>query len=71
MDNISKSLIIAGSLFILAGLIWHFSGGNIPLGSLPGDIRIEKENTKIFIPITSSILISALFSLVAYLFSDK
>lgn len=71
MDNISKSLIIAGALFILAGLLWHFTGGYIPFGNLPGDIRIEKENTKIFIPITSSIIVSLLFSLIAYLMSDK
>lgn len=50
MDSISKSLIILGVVLIVAGLLWHFSGGKIPLGRLPGDISIEGENSKIFIP---------------------
>jgi Protein of unknown function (DUF2905) len=68
MDSISKTLIILGIFLIISGIIWHFSGGRIPLFRLPGDIRIENENTKIFIPITTSLLISAVLSLIAYFF---
>ena len=68
MNPISKTLIILGVVFIVSGLLWHFSGGKIPLGRLPGDIRIESENTKIFIPITTSLLLSALLSLIMYFF---
>lgn len=67
MDSLSKTLIILGGVLILSGLVWHFSGGKIPLGRLPGDIRIEGENSKIYIPITSSILVSAILSLIAWL----
>ena len=67
MDNISKALIISGCVLIVFGLIWHFSGGKIPLGSLPGDIKIENDNTKIYIPLTTSLIISAILSLIAYL----
>lgn len=63
----AKVLIIIGICFIVAGLIWHFSGGNIPLGRLPGDIHIKKESTQIFIPVTTSILISIIFSLIMWL----
>ena len=68
MDSIAKTLIIIGTILILSGIVWHLSGGKIPLGRLPGDIRIETENSKVFIPITTSLLISALLSLLAYLF---
>ena len=68
MDSISKTLIVLGVVLIFSGLVWHFSGGKIPLFRLPGDIRIENENTKIFIPITTSLLISGLLSLIGYLF---
>lgn len=68
MDSVSKSLILIGGIFILLGLLWHFSGGNIPFGRLPGDIRIENENTKIFIPITSCLVLSVLISIIGYFF---
>lgn len=70
MDSISKNLIIIGSICVLGGLVWHFSGGNIPFGKLPGDIRIQKENTKIYIPLTSGLILSGLLSLLSYLFRD-
>lgn len=66
MDSISKSLIVLGLILIFFGLWWHFSGGKIPLGRLPGDFKIESENAKFYFPLTSSLLISALLSLIAY-----
>lgn len=68
MNPIAKGLIIAGLVLIISGLIWHFSGGKIPLGRLPGDIRIENENSRVYIPITTCLLISAVLSLIAYFF---
>lgn len=68
MDLISKTLIILGVALVVAGLVWHFTGGNIPFGKLPGDIRIENENSKVFIPITSSILLSLILSALFYFF---
>jgi len=67
MPPISKLLIIAGSILLLSGLI--FWGGQKYLqwfGNLPGDIRIEKENFKIFVPITSMLLVSILLSLILW-----
>lgn len=64
-----KLLIIVGIVFIIAGLIITY-GPRIPfLGKLPGDIAIERENFKVYIPIASSILISVLLSLAIYLFN--
>lgn len=68
MDSIGKTLIIIGLVLVVAGLLWHFTGGKIPLGRLPGDIRIESENTKVFIPVTTSILLSIILSLLLYFF---
>lgn len=68
MDNISKTLLIAGFVLIAAGLIWHFSGGKIPLGRLPGDIRIESENSSFYFPLTTCLLLSAVLSLIGWLF---
>ncbi len=55
-------LIILGLLIVGIGLIWLF-GPSIPwLGKLPGDIRFEGENTKVYIPITTCILLSLLLT---------
>jgi hypothetical protein len=70
MDSISKTLITVGSLCVVGGLIWHFFGGNIPFGKLPGDIRIQSEHTKIYIPLTSGLILSGLLSLLSYLFRN-
>ena len=67
MNPVSKVLIVVGVLFIIVGVIWHLTGGNIPFGRLPGDIRIQKENSTFFFPITSCLIISAVLSLIGYL----
>jgi len=68
MDNITKSLLISGAVLIIAGLVWHFSGGKIPLGRLPGDIRIESENSRFYFPLTTCLLLSAVLSFAGWLF---
>lgn len=68
MDNIAKTLLVSGFILIVAGLIWHFSGGKIPLGRLPGDIRIESENSSFYFPLTTCLILSAILSLLGYLF---
>lgn len=52
---------------IVIGLVLQYSNKIPFLGKLPGDIRIEKENVKVYIPITTSILISVVLTLILYL----
>lgn len=55
-------IILLGFLLIVGGLlIW--TGAFSWFGRLPGDIRIESENVRIYFPITSMILLSIAFSL--------
>jgi hypothetical protein len=61
-----QAFIIIGSLLIIAGLIWHFSGAKFPLGRLPGDIHIKGENSHFYFPITSGIIVSMVLSALAY-----
>jgi len=56
-------IIIAGFILIIFGIIWLF-GSKIGLGNLPGDIRIEKDNFKFYFPITTSIIISIILTLI-------
>ena len=62
-----KFLLIAGSLLILAGVLWPWLR-KLPFGRLPGDILIERENFVFFFPLTSMILLSAVLTLLFWLF---
>ena len=64
----AKFLIIAGVVLIVAGIIW-LAGERLGLGRLPGDIVIERENTRIYFPIVTSIVVSIILSLALWLFS--
>ena len=60
-----KWLIIIGIILIVLGCIIVYAPWLINwFGKLPGDISIENERSKIFIPITSMILISIVLSIV-------
>jgi hypothetical protein len=55
-----------GIVVVLIGLgVW--SGALSWFGRLPGDIRIERESTRIYIPIASMLVISVVLSLLMYL----
>ena len=49
------------------GLVWLLVPSISWLGKLPGDIRIEGENTSIYIPITTCILLSLLLTGILWL----
>jgi hypothetical protein len=65
---VARALIVAGLVLVALGVLVHF-GPSIPLGRLPGDIRIERPGTRIYIPVTSCILVSLLVSAALWLFS--
>jgi hypothetical protein len=62
-----KILIVAGVVITLIGLLWHWLA-KLPLGRLPGDIVINRPNLKIYIPITTMILISLAISILLRIF---
>jgi len=66
----SRFLILLGIALVVAGLLWPFLT-KLGLGRLPGDIVIERENFRLYIPIVTSILVSLALSLVFWLFSQR
>ena len=62
-----KVLIIFGIVLILAGLVIQYADRIPFLGKLPGDIVYERDNVKVYIPITTSIVVSIILSLLFYL----
>ncbi len=71
LQDFGKILIILGIILALVGLLLTGLGKISFLGRLPGDIFIQKKNFSFYFPITTSILISILISLILYLISKK
>ena len=63
-----KFLIIAGLVLVAVGLVW-LVGERFGLGRLPGDIVVERGNTRFYFPVVTSIVISIILSLALWLFS--
>ena len=68
MGALGKLLILIGVFIILMG-VFLVLGEKIPgIGKLPGDIIVTKKNFTFTFPITTSILISILLSLLFWIF---
>lgn len=68
----ARWLIVAGGFLILLGLVLHFAPWLLTwVGRLPGDIRFETDRTRVFVPITSMIIISVILTLVVNLLSRR
>ena len=65
--SVGKIIVLIGLVLLVIGLLVQYSDKIPFLGRLPGDIRIENEYVKIYIPITTSILISLLLTIILYL----
>lgn len=67
MAGLGKLLLLAGGALVILGLVL-IAGARVPflssLGRLPGDIRIVRPGFTLYVPITSSILISVVLTVV-------
>jgi Protein of unknown function (DUF2905) len=59
-------LVIAGVALILIGFLF-WSGALGWFGRLPGDIRIERDSVRVYLPLVSMLVVSVVVSLVLYL----
>ena len=63
----AKWLISLGVLLVIAGLAWP-AITKLGLGHLPGDIRIERKGFTFYFPVTTSIVVSAVATLILWIF---
>jgi hypothetical protein len=71
MNSGPKFLVLAGAALIVLGILWQLASrlpGGFALGRLPGDIAIEKENFRFYFPLTTSILVSVVLSLIMIIY---
>jgi hypothetical protein len=63
----NRTLIIIGIVLVAVGLLWKPLSA-LPLFRLPGDFVIDRPGFKFYFPLSSMILISAVVSLILWLF---
>ncbi|KKS98533.1 MAG: hypothetical protein UV73_C0001G0054 [Candidatus Gottesmanbacteria bacterium GW2011_GWA2_43_14] len=68
MADIGKLLITLGIVLVLLGFFFTFSVKIPFIGKLPGDILIKKDGFTFYFPLTTSIIISLLVSLILKFF---
>lgn len=66
--NLGPLLVVLGLLVVLVGVL-AWSGWLSWFGHLPGDIRIEGENVRVYIPWVSMIVVSVGISVLLFLVS--
>ena len=63
----SKLLIIVGLVLVATGVLWSVAE-RFGIMRLPGDVVIERENFRVYIPVTTSVVLSLLLSFGFWLF---
>jgi hypothetical protein len=68
--SLGKAIIVLGAVLIAVGLLLVLLGRTgLPIGRLPGDIIYRRRNFAFYFPLTTSILLSIVLSLVFYFLS--
>ena len=70
MAPVGRLLIIVGAVLVVVGLLLGYTNffSYVKLGRLPGDINIKRETFRFYFPITTSILLSLVLTLILYYF---
>jgi hypothetical protein len=72
MSDVGKILVVVGlGLVVLGLLVWLGGKMNLPLGRLPGDIRVDRPNFKFYFPLTTCLLISVVLTLILWLLRKR
>lgn len=65
MENLAKYFFIFGLIFLfIGGIIWLSNFLPFKLGKLPGDINLEWEKGKFYFPVTTSIVLSLILTII-------
>ena len=63
--SLGKIVIVVGlALVVVGAVVWLLGRTGLPLGRLPGDIRIQGENASCYVPIATMIVLSVLLTIV-------
>lgn len=64
MGSLARLFILLGLIFlVIGGILYLFGRAGLPLGRLPGDIRIERGNFTCLFPLATMLLLSVILTL--------
>jgi len=67
VNDMQRTLITIGIVLLVAGVLWPWLS-QLPLGRLPGDVVIDRPGFRMYLPITTMLIVSVVLSLLLYLF---
>jgi hypothetical protein len=69
VEHLGKAIVGLGVVLVIIGLLVWFAADKVAwFGNLPGDVQIERPGFRLYIPITTMILLSIGLSLLLWLF---
>lgn len=71
MQELGKTLIIFGAILLVVGLLVTFINRVPFVGKLPGDIYIQRKHFTFYFPLTTSLLLGLLISLIFRIWSRR
>lgn len=71
MEHIGRVLLLFGLMLVALGLVLTFGARILPIGRLPGDIVIRRDGFTLYFPLMTSIVLSLLLTLLAFLFGRR
>ncbi len=66
--DLGRWLVVLGLVLVVVGVVLVFADRIPWLGRLPGDIRIERGNWRVYFPLATSLLISVILTVLLNLF---
>jgi uncharacterized membrane-anchored protein len=69
VDAIGRSFVLLGIVLVVVGFVLSAAPGVPWLGKLPGDLRFEWSGFRVYLPLTTSVLLSVALSILQRLFS--
>lgn len=70
MPPVAKLLFLGAALLAVLGVLaWALAAAKLPLGHLPGDLRVERPGFRFYLPLGTSLLVSLLLTALFALWS--
>jgi len=69
MDVIGRSFVLLGIVLVVVGFVLSTAPSVPWLGKLPGDLRFDWSGFRVYLPLTTSLLLSVVLSLLLQLLS--
>ena len=66
---VARVLVVTGLVLVGLGVLLWLAPGLGGLGRLPGDLRIERPNLRVYVPLTTLLLVSVVLSALLWLIS--